>query len=380
MSFNSNSFLNTQNTGAKPTVLVGYAGAFAVGTGYTGLTAPLGSAPTRGDTTFMYEGEVAQTNFLFATPGSTVSGPSNHSSVATGSLTELMDSATVSISWDGTSTQDVEGGSFEYIVMGAGGSWGSWADVGTPNGVVTSLLSASGKEGTFSFTDQATDNPTVGTGAYGIAVRLKVVTDTLTESGEHVMFKFTQNSATKFTDSFYIESKVNILDANLMPNTEIVTAGAVAKAGTAAADVFKISNSFIGAHPVLNFATIGGAGVGETFGAGDKLKVDMATGDQLSMVSFGNLASPAGITTQTALLNGLRALDKTDCNVGGVYYMTVTEGGTNNTYVLFDSNGNGKLDTQTDSNGPINGGDFDVFVKLAGVNFNTIQSTHFDLY
>jgi hypothetical protein len=106
----------------------------------------------------------------------------------------------------------------------------------------------------------------------------------------------------------------------------------------------------------------------------------MATDSLLSMVNFGSM-TPVGITSEAGLINGLRALNQIDCNVGGLYMMQVTEdmntalgaGNVNNitsTYIIFDSNGNGKLDTD---------GAGDVFVKLLGVTAASIQSTHFDL-
>jgi len=42
------------------------------------------------------------------------------------------------------------------------------------------------------------------------------------------------------------------------------------------------------------------------------------------------------------------------------------------TYIIFDSTNNGKLDTD-------GSGTDDVFVKLVGINPHSLQSTHFEL-
>lgn len=369
MAFNPGSFTNSQNAGPKPKVIVGDTGStttggFAVGTTVT-------------------EGFSAQTHFLFVADGTTTPA-------------QLMDTSTVNIRWDGASAADV--GTMQYSVMTTpGGAWSAFTNIGTSNTVgVTSLAN-----GDFSFADQQTLDPTIGTGVYGISVRLPVVTDAIAENGEHVLFKFTQSSATKFTDSFYVEAKVDIVDAINGVSSPSTTASL---SGTAAADSFGVNaestvwkGAFVATPAAANFQTIGaytgsGAGVtvtpGTTLSTGDKITVNMATDSLLSMVNFGSM-SPVGITTEAQLINGLRALNTLDCNVGGLYMMQVTEdmdstGGVNNvtsTYIIFDSNGNGRLDTD----GAVSGlGVFtaptdDVFVKLLGVTAGSIQSTHFNL-
>jgi len=377
MAFNPSSFTSTQNAGPKPKVIVGDTGSTTTGGFVVGTT--------------VTEGFSAQTHFLFVADGTTTPA-------------QLMDTSTVNIRWDGASAADV--GTMQYSVMTGPGVWSAFTNIGTTNtaGVTSNV------NGDFSFTDQDALDPIVGTGVYGISVRLPVVTDAIAENGEHVLFKFTQSSATKFTDSFYVEAKVDIVDAvNNLSNTSTTAS----LSGTAAADSFNVnalSTVWKGAYQpnglavvpaAANFQTIGaysvaGAGftvtAGTTLSTGDKITVDMITDSLLSMVNFGSM-SPVGITTEAQLINGLRALNTIDCNVGGLYMMQVTEdmdtgAGVNNvtsTYIIFDSNGNGKLDTDGAvvptgaTAGTFTAPADDVFVKLLGVTAGSIQSTHFNL-
>jgi hypothetical protein len=337
--FNQDSFTSTQNSGPKPQVIVGQTGSTPGGTFTVGTT--------------VTEGSSAQTHFLFVADGTTTPA-------------QLMDTATVNIRWDGASAADV--GTLQYSVLTdpITNTWSTFTDFGTNSaGVVSSA------NGDFSFTDQGTLDPTVGTGVWGISVRLPVVVDNFVENGEHVKFKFTQNSATKFTNSFYVEAKVDIVDA-----VNAVNAGAGAFAGTAGQDVFALAaTSVVFAAPGVkdDYAVISG------FGAGDKLRVDIApiggATPNLSMVNFGDL-NGVGINTEDLLINGLRALNGLDCNQGGLYMMGVGA----DTYIIFDSNNNGKLDTNGAANPgiPLDPVD-DIFVKLVAVNPHSLQSTHFDL-
>lgn len=330
--FNQDSFTSTQNAGPKPQVIVGPTGSTPGGNFVVGTT--------------VLEGTSAQTHFLFVADGTTTPA-------------QLMDSATINISWDGASAADV--GILQYSVLTdpTTSTWSAFTDFGTNSSTVVSSVN-----GDFSFTDQNTLDPTVGTGVWGISVRVPVLVDNLVEAGEHVKFKFTQHSATKFTNSYYVEAKLGIVDA-----VSAVAAGPGAVAGTAGQDVYVLaSNSVVFAAPTTkdDYAVISG------FGMGDKLRVDIAPTPggptpNLSMVNFGDLTG-VGITSEDLLINGLRALNGLDCNKGGLYMMGVGA----DTYIIFDSTYNGRLDTD-------GSGTDDVFVKLAGISPHSLQSTHFDL-
>lgn len=339
MPFNPSSFTDTQNAGPKPKVIVhdwlSNTGAGLMSGAYTSLFAASVANPTPPAPVSVVEGQSAVASFWFVDPANTDPYQVND-------LVELKDSATFNLSWDGTSSADV--GAFEYSTYN-GTIWSGWSAV--PSG------------GNISLADPTPTNPNSGTGVYAVAVQLAIKTDTLVENGEHVLFKFTQSSSTKFTDSNYVEAKINIAD---FVAPAVTVAGGTTNA-TANQDVFAVTGT------VGSFGTIGNGTPGNIFGAGDKLRVDIAntTSPGLSMVNFGVLTGVAG-SGEPSLINGLQALNGLDCNTGGLYIMGVGS----DTYIIFDSTNNGKLDTDgtpTD----------DVFVKLAGVNPHSLQSTHFDL-
>jgi len=362
MAFNPGSFTATGNVGIKPTIVGAGVGSVALLPSGTNLT--FGAANVA-------EGNYAVAAFNF------------QKSSVDSTLVELRDTATINVSFDGTSAADVTGPMLYRVVYSnsfnpttgensGAVSYGGWMPVAT----VTPTNGGSGgsdnvpSAGQITLTDAAPTNQTVGTGVVGIELAVGIAKDTLVETGEHVLFKVTQSDATKFTNSFYVEQKIDIVDTILTPT--VAVNGNTTTGTSGVADSYSIPLSST-ANPTGNFAKLSSTG----WDAGDKIKVDMVTGSQLSMVNFGNLA-PVTITTEAQLLNGIRALDKELCNVGGLYIMEVGTGPSKDTYIIFDSNGSGSLDTQTASAGV--GGSFDVFVKLTGVPGASLQSTNFDLY
>jgi hypothetical protein len=207
MSFNPSSFTSTQNAGVKPKIVVGDAGYMTTAADGANWTTVAPSA-----TPFtVTEGQSAVVVYHFVNP-------------TTNALTELMDTATVNIKWAGASAADVSG-QLQYLLYSPTTGWAANFQNVLPSGNV-------------SFTDALTTDPTVGTGVSAIAFRLAVVKDTLAENGEHINFQLTQSSATKFTDSFYVEAKVDIVDAvNTVTNNSVV--GVLS--GSANADSFVVN-------------------------------------------------------------------------------------------------------------------------------------------
>jgi len=347
MAFNPSSFTGTQNAGVKPQVLTYWSGSYSSSSGGTWV-----------EGTNVTEGASAVVGFGFYNPGET-----NLSTPA--SFIELKDSAVVKLSWDGTSAADVTGPG-EFGVRTLSGDW-IYTALGTTfsythsNGVTYNVASTTG--GVITFDDSNDLDPMIGTGATGVSLRLPVKVDNIAENGEHVLVKFTQSSSTYFTNSNYVEGKVDIVDAvsAVVPAINTTTAADPTKQ-----EVFRLPSTSVvykSSTTMDDYSTISG------FGTGDKLEVNIAdtSTPSLSMVNFGSLA-PVGITTEELLINGLRALNNTDCNQGGLYMMGV---GTS-TYIIFDSTNDGKLDTD-------GSGTDDVFVELTGINPSFLQSTHFQL-
>jgi len=346
MAFNPGSFSGTQNAGPKPKVIAhdwlsSNGSPLSAGGSYTSLYSATLANPTPPTPVSVVEGEHAIATFWFVDPNN----GNPYDSWQT-DLVELRDTATFNLSWDGASLADVTGG-LEYLTFfsttgaASGGVWGAWSAV---------------TGGSVTLNDALDTDPNVGTKVYAIAVKLNIKQDAIVENGEQVLFKFTQSSSTKFTDSNYVEARINIADY-VVPAVNVATG---TTATTANQDVFNVTGT------VNSFGTIGAG-----FGTGDKLKVDIAptggTTPNLSMVNFGVLTG-VGITSEPLLINGLRALNDTDCNQGGLYMMGVGS----DTYIIFDSTNNGKLDTD-------GSGTDDVFVKLVGINPHSLQSTHFEL-
>ncbi|MCC7544664.1 MAG: hypothetical protein IT506_04155 [Aquabacterium sp.] len=343
MPFNPDSFTGTQNAGPKPSVA-------------SYKTATFASMPTSGTgtaATAVTEGNVAGVFFRFYDPANTIT--------ATTSPIELKDTATVRLNWDGTSADDIDGAVY-YGVEFAGGVM-KYAPLGT-NIVNGNYIVESTTDGVITFTDVSNFDPVLGTGVFGVSLLAKLKVDTLVETGEHFKVKFTQDSSTVFTNSNYAEGTVQIADK--VNTVTPANNGGANSTGTDGQDVFTLTSN----SRVYDGNTVGNDFVKITdFGAGDKLKIDIAdtNSPNLSMVNFGVLDG-IGINSEALLLNGMRALNGLDCNIGGLYMIGV---GTD-TYIIFDSTRDGKLDT----NGA---GVDDVFVKLVGIDPHSLQSTNFEL-
>lgn len=341
--FNPGSFTGTQNAGPKPSVAAYKTASFA-------------SIPATGTgtaATEVTEGNVGGVFFRFYDPANPVT--------ATTSPVELKDSATVRLNWDGTSVDDIDGPVY-YGVEFAGGQM-KYAPLGT-NIINGNYIVESTADGVITFTDVNGFDPNLGTGVFGVGLVAKLKVDTLAENGEHFKVKFTQDSSTVFTNSNYAEGTIQIADK--VNTVTPANNGGTNSVGTDGQDVFTLtanSRVYDGSSVGNDFARI------TQFGATDKLKIDIAntSAPNLAMVQFGELDG-IGINNEALLLNGLRALNGLDCNVGGLYMMGVA----GNTYIIFDSTNDGKLDT----NGA---GTDDVFVQLVGVNPHSLQSTNFEL-
>lgn len=383
------------NAGPKPLIQVGYSGATTTtstsGNAYGATAGLLGAVNVVSINQFAAssgsadEGQYAYSVFKFVDPNNTAN------------LAQLLDSASLSVSFDGIASNDWNAGTFKYALINSSGAIGSWAAVNA---------SATASSGTITLSDQNALDPATGTNVYGLVLAVQTVTDSLVESGEFVKFKVTQNTAsgTAFTQSNYTESNVvvndkaldtSFIDVNTTPNNAIAVAVIQANlnvsgqtftlanspvTGTAFADTFNVGGT--NAYASSNWGTTTYFNQINSFGSNDKLSIDFSgtVAPGLSLVNFGNI-SPS-VTNEAFLVSGLRALNGESMNQGGIYMMQVANASVTpgvatsvglgySTYLFVDTNNNGTVDTAVTAG--------DLLIRLTGVAVNTLQSTNFEL-
>lgn len=352
-------------------------------------------------------------------------------------LSELKDSVSLKLSFDGISDLDWVPGTFKVAAIDSSGKIiadipsnytddtyssttgmnetlsNGWAQVNAADAAATT--------GMLYLKDMTPFNPFTGTGVYGLVLSVQTKTDALVESGEFVKFKIEQGTAsgTAFTQSNYTEATIKINDNVGGTNNAGVNVGingnfdvsnptpyinhvhSTAVNGTAdVVDTFNIQKVSVtageysqsdwntkpgSANTGLGYSVIG------SFGREDVLKIDFQDFKPgLSITTVD--ATSAGIMNEAYLLNTIRAIDGYTVNNSGIYLFEVRDSKqwTNiatpasaadpdtgfSTWVYVDSNQNGKVDSMTgDANDAVNGND--LMIRLSGVAVADIQSTNF---
>lgn len=340
-------------------------------------------------------------------------------------LTELKDSVSLKLSFDGISDLDWVPGTFKVAAINSGGAIVTDIPSNYTDDTYTTGLTETNGWAAVNSTDNAAAsgmlylkdmfpfNPFTGTGVYGLVLSVQTKTDALTESGEFVKFKIEQGTAsgTAFTQSNYTEATIRINDnvggvsnagVNVGTGGRFDVTGSApyfnhshGASGTGTPDVvdtFNIETVAVGSgysqsnwdesgtftNDVIRYANING------FGREDVLKIDFKSFKPgLSITTVA--ADSAGIANEAYLLNTIRAIDGYTVNNSGIYLFEVAnskEWPTGSavdtiagfsTWVYVDSNQNGKVDSVSSSG---DGGN-DLLIRLSGVAVADIQSTNF---
>lgn len=135
---------------------------------------------------------------------------------------QLMDPAILSLSITGTSSYDLaNGGQLYAYALDASGQVMGGFQVNTVypvdgQGATTTYNQPTGfgpkTSGTMVLADHPTSPNTLGTGVYGLLLVTPVRADTVIEYGEQLLFQVAVQGQSPFTDSYYVEKRVDIVD------------------------------------------------------------------------------------------------------------------------------------------------------------------------
>jgi hypothetical protein len=173
------------------------------------------------------EGALAWAAFKFVEPDS---------GLGASSPVQLMDQARLALSIVGASASDLANGGqlYAYALDAAGEVIGNY-QVNTVyptdgQGASTSYQQPVGfapkTNGTMVLGDHPISPNTLGTGVYGLLLATPVRADTVVEHGEQLLFQVAVQGQSPFTDSYYVEKRVDIVDRyTAATRPQIVEAG-----------------------------------------------------------------------------------------------------------------------------------------------------------
>lgn len=173
------------------------------------------------------EGALAWAAFKFVDPAA---------SGGVSSSVQLLDRATLTFSITGTSSYDLANGGqlYAYALDATGAIMGGYTvnAVNPPDGqgATTTYIQPTGflpkTSGTMILGDHPTSPEMLGTGVYGLLLATPVRADTVIEYGEQLLFQVAVQGQSPFTDSYYVEKRVDIVDRyTAATRPQIVEAG-----------------------------------------------------------------------------------------------------------------------------------------------------------